>query len=269
MSEGAGRARWGIDELAHRAGLPVGTVRLYLRDGLVPSGRRVGRSMTYGVSHLNRLIRIRQLKAANFTLTAIKRMIDEGQFVMLDRVFGTDRRPRTGQELAEEVGVEPELVDMLEAIGFLADPADRGGGRVRRRRGECGAGRRPAHRHGDATGGAVSGAAPLRAPHAGPRGGPDRGALRGRDRRHDLPPEVVAAYAERTARNHEAFLYRWDVVVDYLHHRMIQRLVHRAAGARARRRIRQPAEADPGRGAARAHGMRVSWSGAAKIRWGS
>jgi len=45
----------------------------------------------------------------------------------------------------------------------------------------------------------------------------------------ELPADVVAAYAERTARNHEAFLYRWDVVVDYLHHRMIQRLVHRAA----------------------------------------
>jgi len=46
---------------------------------------------------------------------------------------------------------------------------------------------------------------------------------------HELPPEVVASYTRRTARNHEAFLYRWDVVVDYLHHRMIQRLVHRAA----------------------------------------
>ncbi len=122
MPVGDATTRWGIDELARRAGLPVGTVRLYLRDGLVPTGRRVGRSMTYGVSHLNRLVRIRQLKAANFTLTAIKRMIDEGQFVMLDRVFGTDRRPRTGQDLAEEVGVGPELVAMLESIGFLAAP---------------------------------------------------------------------------------------------------------------------------------------------------
>jgi hypothetical protein len=48
---------------------------------------------------------------------------------------------------------------------------------------------------------------------------------------HGLPREVVASYARQTARNHEAFLYRWDVVVDYLHHRMIQRLVHRAASA--------------------------------------
>jgi hypothetical protein len=46
---------------------------------------------------------------------------------------------------------------------------------------------------------------------------------------HELPPDVVVSYAQRTAQNHEAFLYRWDVVVDYLHHRMIQRLVHRAA----------------------------------------
>jgi len=38
----------------------------------------------------------------------------------------------------------------------------------------------------------------------------------------------VSSYARRTAAESGAFLYRWDVVVDYLHHRMIQRLVHRA-----------------------------------------
>jgi DNA-binding transcriptional MerR regulator len=224
-----GTTRWGIDELARRAGLPVGTVRLYLRDGLVPTGRRVGRSMTYGVSHLNRLIRIRQLKAANFTLTAIKRMIDEGQFVMLDRVFGTDRRPRTGGQLAEEVGVEPALVDLLDGIGFLAPPADRG-----------------AAEYDGAEASVLQAVSqliemgtppevlavvlPLYVRHMRALEADLVGALSGLgDPGHELPAEVVAAYAERTAVHHEAFLYRWDVVVDYLHHRMIQRLVHRAA----------------------------------------
>ena len=224
-----GTTRWGIDELARRAGLPVGTVRLYLRDGLVPTGRRVGRSMTYGVSHLNRLIRIRQLKAANFTLTAIKRMIDEGQFVMLDRVFGTDRRPRTADQLAEEVGVESGLVGMLDDIGFLARPGDRG-----------------AAEYDGAEASVVQAVAqliemgtppevlsvvlPLYVRHTQALEVDLVGALSGLgDPGHELPPEVVTAYAARTAQHHEAFLYRWDVVVDYLHHRMIQRLVHRAA----------------------------------------
>ena len=221
--------RWGIDELARRAGLPVGTVRLYLRDGLVPSGRRVGRSMTYGVSHLNRLIRIRQLKSANFTLTAIKRMIDEGQFVMLDRVFGTDRRPRTGQELAEEVGAGSELVGMLEAIGFLADPAERGVAEYDG--GEVSVVQAVAQLVDMGTPAEVlSVVLPIYVRHMRALEADLIGALSGSGTGgNDLPPDVVAAYAERTARHHEAFLFRWDVVVDYLHHRMIERLVHRAA----------------------------------------
>ena len=229
MAEVERGVRWGIDELAHRAGLPVGTVRLYLRDGLVPSGRRVGRSMTYGVSHLNRLIRIRQLKSANFTLTAIKRMIDEGQFVMLDRVFGTDRRPRTSQELAEEVGTGSDLVGMLGAIGFLADPADRGVAEYDG--GEVSVVQAVAQLIDMGTPPEVlSVVLPLYVRHMQALEADLIGALSGAGTGgNDLPPDVVADYAERTARHHEAFLFRWDVVVDYLHHRMIQRLVHRAA----------------------------------------
>jgi hypothetical protein len=229
MSCGEGTTQWGIDELARRAGLPVGTVRLYQRDGLVPPGCRVGRSMTYGVSHLNRLIRIRQLKAANFTLTAIKRMIDQGQFVMLDRVFGTDRRPRTVAELAEEVGVEPELVDMLDAIGFLAAPVDRGAAEYDG--GEASVVQAVAQLIDMGTPPEVLAVVlPLYVRHMQALEVDLIGALSGQgDPGHELPPDVVASYAERTARNHESFLYRWDVVVDYLHHRMIQRLVHRSA----------------------------------------
>ncbi len=229
MPAADGTTRWGIDELSRRAGLPVGTVRLYLRDGMVPAGRRVGRSMTYGVSHLNRLIRIRQLKAANFTLTAIKRMIDEGQFVMLDRVFGTDRRPRSCQELAEEVGVEPGLVGMLESIGFLAAPADRGAADYDG--GEASVVQAVAQLIEMGTPPAVlSVVLPLYVRHMRALEADLVGALSGpADADHELPADVVTDYAKRTARNHEAFLHRWDVVVDYLHHRMIQRLVHRAS----------------------------------------
>lgn len=235
MPAGDATTRWGIDELARRAGLPVGTVRLYLRDGLVPTGRRVGRSMTYGVSHLDRLIRIRQLKAANFTLTAIKRMIDEGQFVMLDRVFGTDRRPRSGRDLAEEVGVGPELVAMLETLGFLAAPADRGAADYDG--GEASVVQAVAQLIEMGTPPPVlSVVLPLYVRHMQALESDLVGALSGpADAGHGLPPDVVTEYSRRTAQHHEAFLHRWDVVVDYLHHRMIQRLVHRASAAGAGR----------------------------------
>jgi len=73
---------------------------------------------------------------------------------------------------------------------------------------------------------------------------------------HGVGSEVVATYAQRSARHTEAFLYRWDVVVDYLHHRMIQRLVHQARSARSW----------PGPSG---QGINWSWSGPAKIRFGS
>ena len=233
MSATEGSGSWGIDVLAHRAGLPVGTVRLYIRDGLVPAGRRVGRSMTYGIPHLNRLIRIRQLKSANFTLTAIKRMIDEGQFVMLDRVFGTDRRPRTLQEVAEEAGVDTGIVHMLESIGFLATPSDRGAAEYDG--GEASVVQAVAQLIELGTPPEVlSVVLPIYVSHMKALQSDLIGALSGlTEIDHGLPPDVVNSYTRRTAQHHEAFLYRWDVVVDYLHHRMIQHLVHRATASTA------------------------------------
>jgi hypothetical protein len=46
-----------------------------------------------------------------------------------------------------------------------------------------------------------------------------------------LSGDVVARYRQEAARHTEDFLNRWDVIVDYLHHRTIQRLVHLARGA--------------------------------------
>ncbi len=233
MTENGGSVSWPIDELARRADLPVGTVRLYQREGLLPRGRRIGRSMTYGYVHLDRLVRIRQLKAANFTLTAIKRMIDEGQFELLDRVLGTDHRPRNRQQLIQETGVDPELVDDLEAAEFLAVPADRGAAEY------------------DGADAAVlrsvvqliemgtpapllSVILPLYVKHIGAL---ERDLIKTLGGRADLGPEipadVVASYAQRSAEHTESFLHRWDVIVDYLHHRMIQRLVHGARSAQS------------------------------------
>jgi DNA-binding transcriptional MerR regulator len=228
MTATGGATRWRIDELANRAGVPVGTVRLYQRDGLLPPGRRVGRSMTYGVHHLDRLARIQQLKAANFTLSAIKRMLDAGQFVMLDRVLGTDRRPRNRRQLVEETGVDPALVDELASSGFLAGPEERGAAEYDG--GEVSVLQAIAQLIEIGTPPSIlSVVLPLYVRHVRALERDLIAALSGvTDLGPELPAEAVAAYAERMAHHTEAFLYRWDVVVDYLHHRMIQRLVWRA-----------------------------------------
>src|SRR5258708_35863207 len=55
-------ARWRIDDLAHRAGLTVDTIRFYQREGLLPPAQREGRTKVYGLLHLERLERIRELQ---------------------------------------------------------------------------------------------------------------------------------------------------------------------------------------------------------------
>ena len=220
--------QWRIDDLAGRAGVSVGTIRLYQREGLLPAGKRVGRSMTYEVSHLDRLHRIQQLRSANFTLTAIKRMIDQGQFVMLDRVFGTDGRPRNKAQLADETGVPDELIDELVASGFLADPADRGAAEFDG--GEATVLDAVAQLLDIGTPRPIlSMVLPIYLRHVRALEQDLIAAFSGSgDPLPEVSPEEIATYAQTTARDTEEYLFRWDVVVDYLHHRMIQRLVHRA-----------------------------------------
>jgi DNA-binding transcriptional MerR regulator len=228
MSRIGSSPEWRIDELAVRAGLPVGTIRLYQRSGLLPLGRRVGRAMVYGISHLDRLVRIQELKTANFTLTAIKRMLDEGQFVMLDRLFGSDGRPRNTQQLVEESGLDVALVIELESLGFLAAPGDRGGSDYDG--GEASVLQAIAELIAIGTPPSMfSVVLPIYVHHVLALEKDLVGALAGdTDLSPELPAEVVVSYADRAVRHTEEFLYRWDVIVDYLHHRMIQRLVHRA-----------------------------------------
>ncbi len=231
MTDSGGASAWRIDELAARAGVPVGTVRLYQREGLVPPGRRVGRSMTYDASHLDRLVRIQQLKAASFTLTAIKRMLDDGLFGKLDRVLGSGRRPRDRSQLVAESGVDPALVDSLVAMGFLADPGERGAAQY------DGAEVSALHAVAELIDlgtppSILQVVLPVYVRHIRALEADLLEALSGQ---RDLGPQAnrtdVATYARHTAEHSRAFLYRWDVVVDYLHHRMIERLVHRARTA--------------------------------------
>ncbi len=187
--------------------------------------------MTYGAFHLDRIIRIRQLKAANFTLTAIRRMIEGGQFVLLDRVLGSGPRPRSRQQLVEECGLDADLVDELVSMEFLAAPGDRGAEEY------DGAEASVLHAIDQlielGTPPAILRVVlPLYLRHMRALEDDLLAALSGqKDLSPDLSAEVVVEYAKQTARHNEAFLVRWDVVVDYLHHRMIQRLVHRARTA--------------------------------------
>ena len=111
-----------IDDLAHESGLTVDTIRYYQREGLLPPGEREGRHRVYGPDHLRRLGRIKELQARRFSIAAIRAFVagDTG----LERVF-TDEGEGVQYgyaELIERSGIDPEFAQALQEAGVLRDP---------------------------------------------------------------------------------------------------------------------------------------------------
>jgi len=117
---------WKIDELARQSGSSVDTIRYYGREGLLPPAERDGRGLSYGSAHLERLKQIRRLQERHFTLAAIRDLAAEGRLELLDRLFGPHEDALSRQELAALSGLESDLVDELEKLGFVSPPEERG-----------------------------------------------------------------------------------------------------------------------------------------------
>ncbi|RPE42513.1 MerR-like DNA binding protein [Streptomyces sp. Ag109_O5-1] len=65
-----------IEDLAHRSGTSVRTVRAYQDKGLLPRPERRGRANLYSDVHLTRLHQIADLLARGYTLASIKELLD-------------------------------------------------------------------------------------------------------------------------------------------------------------------------------------------------
>jgi DNA-binding transcriptional MerR regulator len=118
-------ARWRIDELAHRAGVTVDTIRYYGREGLLDPPERSGRHKLYGSQHLDRLERIRALQEQRFSLAAIRAILNVDR-PGLEGLFATEGRTYSLDDLVERAGVALDLVRGLQEVGLLADPAELG-----------------------------------------------------------------------------------------------------------------------------------------------
>jgi DNA-binding transcriptional MerR regulator len=118
---------WRIDDLAHRAGVTVDTVRYYQREALLPEGERAGRVKLYGSVHLERLERIRDLQGRGFSLAAIRTLLDRDPN-LVEGIFTDRGEARTYglDELIERAGIDPALGAALRASGLLRDPAEYG-----------------------------------------------------------------------------------------------------------------------------------------------
>lgn len=120
-----------IDQLAHDAGLPVSTIRMYQQRGLTDPPEKRGRVGYYGEAHRERLRLIGQLQDRGFSLAAIKEAVDSwnsGQ--SLDELLGLGEATHlkntplrlTLSELGERfAGLEITQADMQRAseIGLI------------------------------------------------------------------------------------------------------------------------------------------------------
>jgi DNA-binding transcriptional MerR regulator len=124
-----------ISELADRSGLPVATIKFYLRKDLLPPGEPVSKTQAdYGESHLLRLRLIRALREIAdlpvATIATVLGAVDDEELPLIDLLRitqtavarpasnGTDTEPaeRLLQELGWQLSPESALVGSLAGV---------------------------------------------------------------------------------------------------------------------------------------------------------
>lgn len=117
---------WRIDDLAQRARVSVDTIRFYLREGLLPPARRIGRLTLFGPAHLLRLQQVRELQARHFNLGAIRQLIENDRLGLVETLFSADEGAYSRDDLVRLSGLDDDVVARLEAVGYLVEPAAEG-----------------------------------------------------------------------------------------------------------------------------------------------
>jgi len=115
-----------ISQLSERAGLPIGTVKFYLRTGLLPAGRALNATQAeYSESHLERLRLIRALiEVGRLSVAEIQGVLAavDGPSSVPDGLLAVQQVSSSkGREVTEaEVATTHELVT---GLGWTVDPS--------------------------------------------------------------------------------------------------------------------------------------------------
>ena len=115
---------FGVADLAARSGVGVDTIRFYQAQGLLPGPERRGRRAVYGRAHLQRLERIRSLKAEGVPLRMMPALFEGGGSPTVKALRRELQHSRGGRrierrELAERSGVPEVLLTAVEQAGLL------------------------------------------------------------------------------------------------------------------------------------------------------
>jgi DNA-binding transcriptional MerR regulator len=137
MSASAEKELLKIGELAEACGVPVPTIKHYLREGLLPAPVKTSRNMAYySPEFVDRIKLIKQLQEERFMpLRAIKSLLDEGperarallelEDRIVERALRGERSRTSAAEVRERYGVPKDVLDRLEEIEVLS-PNSRG-----------------------------------------------------------------------------------------------------------------------------------------------
>lgn len=121
-----------VGELAEASGVPVPTIKHYLREGLLPEPVKTSRNMAYyPPEFVERIHLIKRLQEERFMpLKAIKAVLDvdperanamlELEDQILDRALAGERSRTSAAEVRERYGVPKEVLDRLEELEVLS-----------------------------------------------------------------------------------------------------------------------------------------------------
>ncbi|MGW5282852.1 MerR family transcriptional regulator [Streptomyces collinus] len=131
------RRAYRIEDLAHRTGATVRTIRAYQDKGLLPRPERQGRANLYSDVHVTRLQQIGHLLERGYTLASIRELLDAwdtgrglgGVLGLVTEVEGpwTDEEPVrvTRAELEARFGGTPDEDAVAEAVDLgVLEPVD-------------------------------------------------------------------------------------------------------------------------------------------------
>ncbi|WP_086797633.1 MerR family transcriptional regulator [Streptomyces caniscabiei] len=127
-AEAPAGAVYRIDDLAHRSGTTVRTIRAYQDRGLLPSPERRGRANVYSDAHLTRLRQIADLLDRGYTLASVKELLEAwdtgrglggvlGLAAEVEGPWTDEEAVRISRaELAERFGGAPDETAVADAV---------------------------------------------------------------------------------------------------------------------------------------------------------
>ena len=124
-----------ISELAERSGVPVATIRHYLREGLLPEPVKTSRNMAYyPPDFVDRIRLIKQLQEERFMpLRVIRKLLERGdaeperlqamldlEDQILERALAGERERVPSDEVRDRYDIPREVLDRLAELGILS-----------------------------------------------------------------------------------------------------------------------------------------------------